>query len=392
MSQTSLFDPAAAAAVLNPEDSLHPITVAPGCLYDGRLAESLKPYRKAAVVSQECIPSSSGGSLADAVTAGLEADGRDAGRTRAFWVADGEQHKTISRVEQLCGEFSAWGLDRGDAVVGLGGGVVTDMAGLAASVYHRGIDVVHVPTTLIGQIDAGIGGKTAVNFGSTAADGGAYKNVIGSFHPPRNVVCDPEVLSTLSHEEWLCGFGEMAKYHLLGQSVGIDPGTLAGVGSLDDSVEALSVRIAACAEAKLRIVSEDPDDTRGRRALLNYGHTMAHALEAEAHGIKHGQAVAVGLMYEACLAFVLGRIGDSELQRHRAVLSEYGLDYSMPAGVPIDNLLARMRRDKKSVGGSYGFVLAYDRDGPVEHGVVTGPAITDEALRKSHQLHLSHPG
>ncbi len=202
-------------------------------------------------------------------------------------IPDGEAHKTLATVGALCSEFARAGLTRSDCVVALGGGVVTDVAGFAAASYHRGIAVVHVPTTLLGQIDAAIGGKTGVNL----PEG---KNLVGAFWQPKAVVCDLETLESLPERERRCGLGELAKYHWLGG------------GRLDELD--LEERVARCVEIKAEVVGDDERES-GRRALLNYGHTLAHALEIEGrHDLRHGEAVAIGLVFAARLARRLGRV------------------------------------------------------------------------------------
>ena len=349
------------------------------------LAEYGRPYRQIAVVTQRNIPHRAGGMLGDHVLSSLRSGGK---RVGLFFLEDGERHKTMSHVERLCAEFSAWGLDRSDCVVGLGGGIVTDMTGLAASLYHRGIDVIHAPTTLIGQIDAAVGGKTAVNVSSGSSCGGTYKNVIGAFHAPVKVACGPEVLGTLPREEWDCGLGEMAKYCLLGDSVHADSELLSLVSGPDADVRVTAAQISACIHAKMHTVTSDPRDTLGTRALLNYGHTMAHALEAEQGGLRHGAEVAIGIMYEVCVARVLARVGDGTVGWHRQVLSDYGLDYSLPSVIHFPDVERHMRGDKKSRNGEYGFVLPKDGvDGQVTYGLVNDGSISTDSLRKAFDLH-----
>lgn len=272
----------------------------------------------------------------------------DPGRDhRVFTIDDGERAKTMSTVEQLCSQFADWGLTRSDCVVGVGGGLVTDVAGFAAAVYHRGLPVVHVPTTLLGQIDAAIGGKTGVNL----AQG---KNLVGAYWQPTAVLCDTETLSTLPEREWRCGLGELAKYHWLGG------------GRLDELD--LDERVAACVAIKAEVVASDERES-GRRALLNYGHTLAHALEvAGDHELRHGEAVAIGLVYAAELARLLGRIGDGEVAEHRRVVSAYDLPTSIPEGLDDDELVELMGRDKKVLDSGLTFVL----DGPQGVEVVQG--------------------
>ena len=192
------------------------------------------------------------------------------------------------------------GLTRGDVVVAVGGGMVTDVAGFAAATWHRGVPVVHVATTLLGMVDAAIGGKTGVNL----PDG---KNLIGAFWQPAGVICDLDALATLPARERRSGDGEMAKYHFL---TGDD------LAAMD-----LPDRVARCVEIKAEVVAADEREAvgAGRRALLNYGHTLAHALEiATGHDLTHGEAVGVGLVFAAELAAGLGRIDRARVDEHRA--------------------------------------------------------------------------
>lgn len=262
-------------------------------------------------------------------------------------IGDGEQHKTLGTIEVLCRGFARMGLTRGDAVVGVGGGMVTDVAGFAAACWHRGVPVVHVATSLLAMVDAAIGGKTGVNL----PEG---KNLVGAFWQPTAVLCDLDALSTLPERELRCGYGEMAKYHFL-----------AG----DDLLALpLAERVARCVAIKADVVASDEREA-GRRALLNYGHTLAHALEiATDHRLAHGEAVAVGLAYAARLARVLGRIDDERVAHHDDVVGRaYGLEFAVPAGVDPDELVALMARDKKAVEG-----LTFVLDGPGGVEVVSG--------------------
>nr|MBA3303085.1 bifunctional shikimate kinase/3-dehydroquinate synthase [Acidimicrobiia bacterium] len=246
---------------------------------------------------------------------------------RGFLLGSGEEAKTLTTVESLCRAFSRFGLTRGDVVVAVGGGVVTDTAGFAAAVYHRGVAVVHVSTTLLGQVDAAIGGKTGVNL----PEG---KNLVGAFWQPAAVVCDLDALATLPEREQRSGRGEMAKYAFLGAP---------DLTELD-----LEAAVAACVRLKGEVVAGDERESVaggafGRRALLNYGHTLAHALEVDgAFDLRHGEAVAMGLVFAARLAERLGRIGADRVDEHRRVVASYGLSADVPPGRDPDRLLALM--------------------------------------------------
>src|SRR4029079_15576242 len=258
-----------------------------------------------------------------------------------------EDHKTPATVDDLCRRFAQWGLLRGDAVVALGGGVVGDTAGFAAAVYYRGVDVVQVPTTLRAMVDSAIGGKTGVNL----PEG---KNLVGACHQPLAVLADPGVLATLSDREFRCGLGEIPKYALIDDDfvsarttelLARDPVVLAEV-------------IARGAAIKARYVAADELGASGTRAVLNYGHTLAHALEtASGHALLHGEAVAIGLVFAAQLAGTLERIDQPAVAHHEQLVGALGLPTRAPSGLRVDDLVPIMARDKKS-GGGLTFVLA----------------------------------
>ena len=275
----------------------------------------------------------------------------DPGRDHeVFLIGHGEEAKTLATVEDLCRAWARWGLTRADAVVAVGGGLVTDVGGFAAAVYHRGLPVVHVATTLLGQIDAAIGGKTGVNL----PEG---KNLVGAFWQPAAVLCDTEVLATLPARERRSGLGELAKYHFLARP-GIDP----DLDGLD-----LEEQVAACVRIKAAVVAEDEREG-GQRALLNYGHTLAHALETTGrYDLRHGEAVAVGLVYAAELARALGRIDEDRVAEHRRVVAGYDLPTRLPPDADAEELVTTMGRDKKATDG-----LTFALDGPRGVEVVAG--------------------
>jgi 5-deoxy-5-amino-3-dehydroquinate synthase len=271
-----------------------------------------------------------------------------------FEIGVGEAAKSLSTVEDLLREFARFGLTRRDVVIGVGGGMVTDVAGFAAATWHRGVPVVHVATTLLGMVDAAIGGKTGVNL----PEG---KNLVGAFWQPSGVICDLDTLASLPERERRSGDGEMAKYHFL---TGDDLQTME-----------LTDRVARCVEIKAEIVATDEREG-GRRALLNYGHTLAHALEiATRHDLTHGEAVGIGLVYAAELARELGRIDEGRVAEHRRIVGdEYGLTTAVPGGVDADELVTLMARDKKALAG-----LTFVLDGPAGVEVVEG--VDDAAVR-----------
>ena len=277
---------------------------------------------------------------------------------KVFEISDGEEAKSLTTVGELCSAFAAWGLTRADVVVGVGGGVVTDVAGFAAATYHRGVAVIHVATTLLAQIDAAVGGKTGVNL----PEG---KNLMGSFWQPSGVICDLDTLDTLPERELRSGLGELAKYHFL-------------TGDPLIQME-LEDRISRAVEIKAEIVVEDEKE-QGKRALLNYGHTLGHAIENIGnYEIKHGEAVAIGLIYAAELSHALERINYERVLEHRHIVESYGLPSVLPEKISEEDLLFAMTRDKKAVDG-FTFVL----DGPNGLEIVKGieESLIKETLNK----------
>lgn len=321
----------------------YPVLVGAGARH--RLGEVIPVgATRAAIVTQERIPWP--------IDSGVE--------QRTFVIDDGEEAKNLETVEELCRGFARWNLHRRDVVVAVGGGVVTDVAGFAAAVYHRGVAVIHVPTSLLGQVDAAIGGKTGVNL----PEG---KNLVGAFWQPSAVLCDTETLTTLPPREYRSGLGEMAKYRFL------------GVPGLRDM--ALDDAVAACVACKASVVGQDERES-GRRALLNYGHTLAHALEtAGAYDLRHGEAVGIGLVFAARLAHRLGRVPAETVEEHLRLVAAYDLPTVPPAGSDPAELVTIMGRDKKVSRGGLTFVL----DGPSGLEVVDGvdPALVTDVLAEA---------
>lgn len=269
----------------------------------------------------------------------------------------GERTKRLSTVEALANRFSDVHLSRNDLIVAVGGGVVSDLAGFAAATYQRGIAYMTVATTLLSQVDASIGGKTGVNIESG-------KNLIGSFWQPIGVVCDLDHLATLPDREWSCGRGEMAKYAFLG---------VEGLATLT-----LESQVEACVRLKAQVVESDEREG-GRRMILNYGHTLAHALEAaafEGGDLRHGEAVAIGLHFAAILAKELGRIDQSRVDFHRHVIGALGLEDRLSTKITVDELIETMARDKKA-SHNLTFVL----DGP--RGVSEVNNVSPQAVKKA---------
>jgi 3-dehydroquinate synthase len=281
---------------------------------------------------------------ADAVREDLQRSGFDA---HALEVPDGEQQKDLKVAAYCWDVLGQIGFTRTDALVAVGGGATTDLAGFVAATWLRGVRVVHVPTTLLGMVDAAVGGKTGIN---TAAG----KNLVGAFHPPAGVLCDLTALTTLPRHDYVAGLAEVVKVGFTHDPrildlVEADP-RAATTPDGSHTRELVERAIAV----KARVVSEDLTE-QGQRELLNYGHTLGHAIEkVEQYRWRHGAAVSVGLVFVAELARLAGRLDDDTAARHRRVLESLGLPTSYAGDW--QQLLAAMRIDKKTRGSRLRFV------------------------------------
>ena len=315
----------------------YPVLIGHGVIQD--IASFLPPSaRKAVIITQSGIPAN----LALPI------------ESKTVIIGQGESTKSLATIESLSQEFADMGITRNDVIIGVGGGMVTDIAGFAASTWHRGTSVIHVATSLLAMVDAAIGGKTGVNLPQG-------KNLVGAFWQPSAVFCDLDSLASLPERELRCGLGEVAKYHFL----------------TGDDLLALNLdeRVARCVGIKGSFVEQDERES-GKRAFLNYGHTLAHALETVGnHQLAHGEAVAIGLIFAARLARALGRIDDARVDYHELVVGQtYSLQTRMPAGLDIDQLMAAMARDKKALNG-----LTFILDSPQGLEIVAG--ISAEVVR-----------
>jgi 3-dehydroquinate synthase len=307
------------------------IVVGPGALRE--TATVLAGRRRGAVVTQTPIAPH-----AAAICRALP-------ESELFVIDEGEEAKSLATVEHLCRRLAEWGLLRGDALIALGGGVTGDVAGFAAAVYHRGVDVVQAPTTLLAMVDSAIGGKTGVNL----PEG---KNLVGSFHQPIGVLADIDTLVTLPAREYRTGVGEVAKYALMGDDALAVILRERSAALLAGEPDVVTEVVARCAAIKADVVAADPEERSGSRATLNYGHTFAHALETSAdYSLAHGEAVAVGLVFAGELARVLERIDGAEADAHRELVASLGLPVVVPGATRAADLLPVMRRDKKASGG-----------------------------------------
>ncbi len=307
-----------------------------------------------AVVSSRRLAAQSAAVTAAVSSAGL--------RPLRLEVPDGEQAKTVEVAATCWESLGRAGFTRTDAVVAVGGGAVTDLAGFVAATWLRGVRVVHLPTTLLGMVDAAVGGKTGINIG-------AGKNLVGAFHPPAGVLCDLAALATLPRADLVAGLAEVVKCGFIADPVILDliesdPDAAASAGS-----PMLRQLVERSVAVKADVVASDLRES-GRREILNYGHTLAHAIErVENYTWRHGDAVAVGLMFAAELGLRSGRLDADTAARHGSVLARLGLPVSYDA-TGWGPLHEAMRVDKKARGDRLRFVVL---DGPARPGILDDP-------------------
>jgi 3-dehydroquinate synthase len=265
----------------------------------------------------------------------------------------GERHKTLNSVQKIYAAALDFHLERKSALVALGGGVIGDMTGFAAATWLRGIGVVQVPTSLLAMVDASIGGKTGVNHPQG-------KNLIGAFHQPRQVSIDPTVLKTLPPREFRAGMAEVIKYGVIW-----DPSlfeTLEAAPRLDQyrylGEELLHTILTRSCQAKAAVVSQDEKEA-GLRAILNYGHTIGHAVESLMHyrGVNHGEAVAIGMVVAGRMATALGYWAKDEEARQRGLIEKAGLPTAVPPQLAAEDILTLLQGDKKVEDGQVRFVM-----------------------------------
>jgi 3-dehydroquinate synthase len=286
-------------------------------------------------------------------------------------VPDAESAKSIDVASGCWDALGATGFTRSDAIVGVGGGAVSDLAGFVAACWLRGVRVVHVPTSLLGMVDAAVGGKTGVN---TAAG----KNLVGAFHPPAGVVCDLSTLDTLPAADLAAGLVEVVKCGFIADPeilrvVEHDP-----IAAREPSSSTVADLVERAVRVKAAVVAEDLRES-GLREILNYGHTLAHAIEKrERYGWRHGDAVAVGLVFAAELGRLAGRLDAATATRHRTVLAALGLPVTYAADA-WPELRDTMRVDKKTRGAVLRFIVL---DGLGKPGVLADPP--EEQLREAY--------
>ena len=346
----------------------YPIIVRTGLLGDiAAILPGLVPARRLLMVSHPALMELYG----DVIASDLMKAGYD---LRVAVVPAGEKSKSLLMAARLYNEMAAAGMDRHGCVLALGGGVIGDLAGFVAATWLRGIDVIQIPTTLLAMVDSAIGGKTGVNLA-------IGKNLVGAFHQPRAVLADPNVLQTLPPRDVRGGLAEVAKYGVIADE--------ALFGFIEANTEACrsgeSAALARCiadsAACKARVVTADEREG-GLRAILNYGHTAGHAVEKAAgyRRLRHGEAVAIGMIAAARIGQGMGITPMDTVRRIEALVTALGLPSRVPAGITVDQLIATMAFDKKAKGGSVKWVMA-TRIGAVETGVEAPVDIVRSVLK-----------
>jgi 3-dehydroquinate synthase len=327
----------------------------PGLLRDGT--------RTVAVIHAEGLPE-----IARPVCGVLERAGYVA---HALPVPDGEAAKQVEVLAGLWSCFAQLGMTRSDAIVGVGGGATTDLAGFAAASWLRGVTVVHVPTTLLGMVDAAVGGKTGIDI----PEG---KNLVGAFHPPAGVLCDLTTLVTMPREDYISGLAEVIKAGFIADPEILDLVEDDPQGAASPDGPHTRELVERAIQVKADVVSADLKES-DLREILNYGHTLAHAIEkVEEYRFRHGHAVAIGMVYAAELSRLADRLPKDVVDRHRTVLSTVGL----PTSYSVDawpGLRAAMRLDKKARGSTLRFVVL---DGIAEPGRLEAP--DEDLLRRTY--------
>lgn len=315
------------------------VLIGKNLLHDvGRLASSVVSPCRCAVISDQSVASLHGETLLSSLThAGFS--------PHLLTVPAGEASKSMETAASLCDQLIALGLDRKGTVFALGGGVIGDLAGFVASIHYRGIPVIQIPTTVVAQVDSSIGGKTGVN-------SPLGKNLVGTFHQPHLVISDTTLLTTLPDRIFREGLAEVIKHAVIA-----DSGMLSALPP--DKTGDLSPLISANVTIKARIVAEDEFEVNGTRALLNFGHTLGHAVESVAgYGtLSHGECVSIGMMAALDLSVRLAGLPQAQADRVIEVIQACGLPITIPSDLSQEAILAALGRDKKFDRGAIRFVL-----------------------------------
>ena len=348
-------------------DPPYPVIIGAGLL--GELEELLANRQRVAILHQPAMTET-----AEVVRNRLADKGIDAHRIE---IPDAEAGKDLPVVAFIWEVLGRIGIDRKDAIVSIGGGAATDVAGFAAATWLRGVDIVHVPTTLLGMVDAAVGGKTGINTE-------AGKNLVGAFHQPTAVLVDLNTLSTLPANELVAGMAEIVKAGFIADPVILDLIEADPQVAVDPAGDVLPELVRRAIAVKAAVVAADEKES-ALREILNYGHTLAHAIERrERYQWRHGAAVSVGLVFAAELARLAGRLDDATVARHREILTSLGLPVSYDADA-LPQLMESMAGDKKTRSGVLRFVVL---DGLAKPGRLEGP---DPALLAAAYAEVSRP-
>lgn len=321
----------------------YPVLVEPGLL--AQAGEILKSAgfsgSRAAIISDDTVARFHSGAL----IASLEAAGF---RPTLHTVTAGEASKSMTQAETLCREMIRSGHDRKSTVIALGGGVVGDLAGFVAAIFFRGIPFVQIPTTIVAQVDSSVGGKTGVN----VAEG---KNLLGAFHQPRLVIIDPETLRTLPDREFCEGFAEAIKHAAIRDAAMLDELAAFDPAGRDVPAELIARNIAI----KARVVEADEHETRDIRALLNFGHTIGHGIEASVpYGeMLHGEAISLGIRAALFLSERHAGLPPEASAKVIGLLEKYHLPLRLPAEISNETIMEKLARDKKFSAGAIRFVV-----------------------------------
>lgn len=344
------------------DDRTYAIDIRPGSLTDvGQLGRDVFFQRHVIVITDSVVAPLYLQTACDAIS-------KHATRVNSVTVPAGETSKCLKECQRIWQEMLQLEADRSSVVVALGGGVAGDLAGFVAAAFARGLKFVQIPTSLLAQVDSSVGGKVGINLPNA-------KNMVGAFWQPQHVMIDTDVLSTLDDRNFIAGIAEVIKYGLIMDRPFFE--------QLESSVDALLAKdaetlcrvIARCCECKAKVVEEDEREQSGRRAILNYGHTYGHAIEAVfGYGTYlHGEAIAIGMTCAARLAVMLGRVAPEFLERQTTLFQRFGLPVKCPADRH-EELLASMKRDKKVSRGTLYLIL------PLELGNVESVAAPDDAM------------
>jgi len=296
---------------------------------------------KAAIISDSNVAFH----YAETLEAQLQSKGYE---TSLHVVKAGEASKSLEQVAGLCSQLAEAGHDRKSFVVALGGGVVGDLAGYVAASFYRGVPFVQIPTTIVSLVDSSVGGKTGVNIPQG-------KNLVGAFHQPKLVLADPATLATLESREYREGYAEVIKHAAIRDAAMFDELEALDPANQEPPADLIARNIAI----KARVVEEDEQETSGTRALLNFGHTIGHGIEASVpYGeLLHGEAISLGIRAALILSEKHGGLAQEASQRINKLLEQFGLPLVLPEHIETETVLEKLKRDKKFAGGSIKFVL-----------------------------------